>query len=162
MDKKNSIIWFLIVILVVAGLVFITINNRSKNTLPNEETGQVNDNMENLQKEGVKITILKEGNGQEAKIGDVVSMNYTGTFTDGTAFDSNIDPKFRHVEPFTFNLGAGQVIRGWDVGIVGMKEGEKRRLEISPEFAYGETGAGGVIPPNTTLVFEVELLKINN
>ena len=88
-------------------------------------------------------------------------MNYTGKLSDGTVFDSNVDPKFNHVEPFTFNLSAGQVIKGWDTGIVGMKVGEKRVLEIEPAYAYGEQGIGP-IPPNATLIFEVELLAINN
>jgi FKBP-type peptidyl-prolyl cis-trans isomerase len=76
-------------------------------------------------------------------------------------FDSNVDPKFQHVEPFIFNLGAGQVIPGWDKGIVGMKVGEKKTLTIAPEDAYGANGVGGVIPPNATLIFDVELVSIN-
>jgi FKBP-type peptidyl-prolyl cis-trans isomerase len=96
-----------------------------------------------------------------AKAGDIVSMNYTGRLEDGTVFDSNVDPKFQHVEPFIFNLGAGQVIPGWDKGIVGMKVGEKKTLTIAPEDAYGANGVGGVIPPNATLIFDVELVSIN-
>ncbi|MCF7833728.1 MAG: FKBP-type peptidyl-prolyl cis-trans isomerase [Candidatus Pacebacteria bacterium] len=109
---------------------------------------------------GFEYKILTQGTGEVAKAGDLVSVNYTGSLVDGTVFDSNVDPKFSHVEPFTFDLGAGMVIRGWDEGLVGMRVGEKRVLEISPEYAYGERGAGGVIPPNATLVFEVELLAI--
>jgi FKBP-type peptidyl-prolyl cis-trans isomerase len=166
-------VWVLIVLVVIGGLVYITINKKVENTTePTEQVqveqeqplGEVEQNknsMENTQKEeGVKITILKEGTGDVAKAGDTVAMNYTGTFLDGKAFDSNIDPKFNHVEPFVFTLGAGQVIKGWDVGVAGMKVGEKRKLEIKSEFAYGERGAGGAIPPNTDLVFEVELLGI--
>ena len=112
----------------------------------------------------VFISLNKENNmsgtAQVAKAGDVVSMNYTGRLEDGTVFDSNIDPKFGHVEPFVFTLGAGQVIAGWDKGIVGMKVGEKKTLVIPPENAYGERGAGGIIPPNATLIFDVELLAI--
>jgi len=150
--KKGTImiIWVLIVLAVIAGLVYITINKKG-----NEQ----NINMQN-ETEGVKITILKAGTGEVAKTGDTVAMNYTGTFENGTAFDSNVDPKFQHVEPFVFTIGAGQVIKGWDVGIAGMKVGEKRKLELNPDFAYGSTGAGGVIPPNATLIFEVELLDI--
>lgn len=129
--KKNMILWVLIVIIVVVVLVFITINN--KNTMPEEKI---------------------------AKVGDVVSMNYTGSLTDGTTFDSNVDPKFSHVEPFVFTLGAGQVIPGWDKGIVGMKVGEKKTLSIPPEDAYGASGVSGVIPANSTLNFEVELVGI--
>ena len=79
-----------------------------------------------------------------------------------TVFDSNIDPKFGHVQPFEFTLGAGQVIPGWDKGIVGMKVGEKKELVISPEEGYGPSGIPGLIPPNATLYFDVELLAINN
>jgi FKBP-type peptidyl-prolyl cis-trans isomerase len=151
--KGKKIIGFLIVIVVVAVLVFITIKNKGS-----EEMGQ-NSNMEN-KIEGINITVLQEGAGSEAKAGDTVAMNYTGKFADGTSFDSNVDPKFNHVQPFVFTLGAGQVIKGWDLGIAGMKPGEKRVLEIAPELAYGSNGVGGVIPPNSTLTFEVELLAI--
>ncbi|OGI60721.1 hypothetical protein A2641_01970 [Candidatus Nomurabacteria bacterium RIFCSPHIGHO2_01_FULL_37_25] len=99
--------------------------------------------------------------GLSAQAGDTVSMNYTGRLENGTVFDSNVDPKFNHVEPFVFNLGAGQVISGWDKGIVGMKIGEKKTLTITPEDAYGARGVPGVIPPNSTLVFDVELVSIN-
>lgn len=94
-----------------------------------------------------------------AKAGDLVSMNYTGRLSDGTVFDSNIDPKFGHVEPFEFKLGAGKVIPGWDEGIVGMQVGEKKTLVIPPEKAYGPNDYGP-IPGNSTLTFEVELLEI--
>ncbi len=151
-------VWVLIVVLVIGGLVYLTINN--KNSQPEE--GNTNTNMNTvLQLEGVKATVLQEGSGAEAIAGNTVSMNYTGSFLDGTVFDSNVDPKFEHVQPFIFTLGAGQVIKGWDIGITGMKAGEKRRLEIESDYAYGEQGAGGVIPPNTKLIFEVELLSIN-
>ncbi len=94
-----------------------------------------------------------------AEKGDVVTMNYTGKLTDGQVFDSNVDPKFNHVEPFEFTLGIGQVIAGWDEGIVGMKIGEKKTLTIPAEKAYGARGQGP-IPPNSTLVFDVELTGI--
>ncbi len=151
--KGKKIIGFVVVIAVLAILVFITINNKSSKEV------EQNSNMEN-KIEGINITVLQEGSGTEAKEGDTVAMNYTGKFADGTSFDSNIDPKFNHVQPFVFTLGAGQVIKGWDVGIAGMKPGEKRVLEIAPELAYGPSGVGGVIPPNSTLTFEVELLAI--
>lgn len=94
-----------------------------------------------------------------AKNGDVLVMNYTGRLTDGTVFDSNVDPKFNHVTPFEFKLGAGMVIAGWDEGLLGMKVGEKKTLTISPEKGYGARGQGP-IPPNATLIFDVELVAI--
>lgn len=105
----------------------------------------------------MKVEVLKEGDGQEAKAGQSVSVHYTGWLTDGTKFDSSVD----RGTPFEFPLGAGQVIQGWDRGVEGMKIGEKRKLTIPPEMGYGARGAGGVIPPNATLVFEVELLGLN-
>ena len=100
---------------------------------------------------------LIEGNGAEAKQGRPVSVHYTGWLTDGKKFDSSKDRN----EPFQFSLGAGQVIGGWDEGVTGMKIGGKRKLTIPPHLGYGARGAGGVIPPNATLVFEVELLGVH-
>jgi FKBP-type peptidyl-prolyl cis-trans isomerase len=107
-------------------------------------------------KSGLKYETLKKGDGPEAKAGQQVSVHYTGTLTDGKKFDSSLD---RGV-PFPFKLGAGQVIKGWEEGVAGMKVGEKRKLTIPPDLAYGKAGAGGVIPPDATLVFEVELLSV--
>ncbi len=105
---------------------------------------------------GLKITDLVVGNGPEAKSGDKVSVNYRGTLTNGKEFDSS----YSRNEAFNFPLGAGRVIRGWDEGVAGMKVGGKRKLVIPPDLGYGERGAGGVIPPNATLIFEVELVKV--
>jgi FKBP-type peptidyl-prolyl cis-trans isomerase len=104
----------------------------------------------------LKIEDLKVGTGAEAVAGKAVTVHYTGWLTDGKKFDSSLDRK----EPFKFMLGAGQVIPGWDKGVQGMKVGGKRKLTIPPQLGYGERGAGALIPPNSTLVFEVELLKV--
>ncbi len=108
---------------------------------------------------GLQYIDIVAGTGASPVSGKKVSMNYTGTLTDGTAFDSNVDPKFGHVSPFEFNIGTGQVIKGWDEGILSMKEGGKRQLIIPGKLAYGERGYPGLIPPNATLVFDVELVK---
>jgi FKBP-type peptidyl-prolyl cis-trans isomerase FkpA len=104
----------------------------------------------------LEIKDLVVGKGAVAKAGMSVTVNYTGWLTDGTKFDSSLDRN----EPFTFALGQGQVIRGWDDGVAGMKVGGKRKLTIPPDMGYGAQGAGGSIPPNATLVFEVELLGV--
>lgn len=105
----------------------------------------------NLQIEDIQV-----GSGETAEAGKVVSVHYTGWLVDGTKFDSSVD----RGEPFEFPLGQGMVIQGWDQGVQGMKVGGKRKLTIPPELGYGARGAGGVIPPNATLIFEVELLDV--
>ncbi len=105
---------------------------------------------------GLEIKELKKGEGEIAKVGDTVSVHYTGWLLDGTKFDSSVDRN----EPFEFNLGAGMVIKGWDQGVAGMQVGGKRELIIPPELAYGKRARGAVIPANSTLKFEVELLGI--
>ncbi len=104
---------------------------------------------------GLRITELVIGNGETALEGKNVSVNYKGTLENGKEFDSSYGRA-----PFTFPLGAGRVIKGWDEGVAGMKVGGKRELTIPPSLGYGERGAGGVIPPNATLIFEVELLSV--
>lgn len=106
---------------------------------------------------GLEIEVLSEGKGPVAAKGDTVSVHYTGWLTDGTKFDSSVD----RGQPFGFALGQGQVIRGWDEGVAGMKVGGKVKLTIPPEMAYGDRGFPGAIPPNATLVFEVELLGLS-
>ncbi|KZE31486.1 peptidylprolyl isomerase/FKBP-type peptidyl-prolyl cis-trans isomerase FkpA [Crenobacter luteus] len=103
------------------------------------------------------IEDLVVGEGAEARTGQEVTVHYTGWLTDGTKFDSSKDRS----QPFTFPLGAGYVIKGWDQGVVGMKVGGQRKLTIPAELGYGARGAGGVIPPHATLVFEVELLSLD-
>ena len=105
---------------------------------------------------GLTYQDLAVGEGEEAAKGMQVTVHYTGWLTDGTKFDSSKDRD----EPFDFPLGAGHVIKGWDDGVAGMKVGGKRKLTIPPSIGYGARGAGGVIPPNATLVFDVELLGV--
>lgn len=114
--------------------------------------------MDNIQttSDGLKIQDEVVGGGTQAKSGDTVTVNYLGTLTNGTKFDSSYDRN----APFTTQIGVGQVIKGWDEGIVGMKVGGKRKLIIPPALGYGDQGAGNAIPPNSTLIFEVELLGV--
>jgi len=139
--KKIIIILVLLVVIGTAVYIFSSGKNPKQNT---------------MNKQGVQIEILKEGMGAVAKNGDTVSVHYTGILENGTKFDSNVDRGI----PFEFTLGAGQVIKGWDIGVEGMKIGEKRKLTIPSNLAYGPNGAGGVIPPNASLIFEIELLSI--
>lgn len=111
---------------------------------------------------GMYYTISQKGLGPNAAPGKKVSMNYTGKTLDGNKFDSNVDPKFNHVQPFSFTLGQGQVIRGWDEGVQLLNLGSKATFYIPSAMAYGERGAGGSIPPNAVLLFDVEVLSIDN
>jgi len=147
MPKQNMIL-IALVLIVIIGLFYFFRPSQVKAPVSEEEPITE-----------VQIKVLQEGEGEEAQNGDIVTLNYTGTLTDGTKFDSSFD----YNQPFTFTLGEEQVIAGWETGILGMKVGEKRQLIIPSSLAYGEQGTpGGPIPPNATLIFEVELLKIGS
>lgn len=155
--NKNILIFAAIIIIAVlvvgigAVLTRPKTENQQNNNSYNQKTST--ENMKTL-----SIETIEEGSGQEAKSGDKVSVHYVGTLENGQKFDSSRD----RGTPFSFTLGAGQVIRGWDLGVLGMKVGEKRKLTIPSDLAYGDAGTpGGPIPPKATLIFEVELLGIN-
>jgi len=146
--KKNVLtIVALAVIIIVVGFYFFSQNFKTN------EIGEVEETQE------LKIEVLKEGSGPEAKKGDTITIHYIGTFRDGTKFDSSLDKG----KPFVFTLGSRNIIMGWNLGVSGMKVGEKRRLIIPSELGYGERGTpGGEIPTNATLIFEVELLALTS
>ena len=144
--NMGKIILIIVLLLIAAGLVYYFGFYQKSEPLPEEK---------NQMTELLKIEILKEGTGKVIANGDTAVVHYTGTLLDGTKFDSSVGG-----QPFSFKLGAGRVIAGWEQGVLGMKVGEKRKLTIAPELGYGAAGAGGIIPSNATLIFEVELLEI--
>lgn len=144
----------LIATLLVAGLlIYLAIPKHMDETTQQTATAT---NSVTEPEAKLHVEVLKDGTGATAENGKTVTVNYRGTLEDGKEFDSS----YNRNEPFEFVLGAGQVIPGWDLGVLGMKVGEKRKLVIPPDLAYGASGAGGVIPPNATLTFEVELLGV--
>ena len=144
-------------VVVLIGLYFILdkpLDTKSNSTTT--QATQVTQTTKNMETTTLIIEDEKIGTGNEAKSGDTVTVHYVGTLTDGTIFDAS---RKRGDTGFTFVLGAGEVIKGWDQGVAGMKVGGKRKLTIPSDLAYGNRAVGGVIPANATLVFEVELLN---
>jgi len=142
------------VVIILLIIYFFVAGSQNNANIP-----QVNNNTTNNTKkmDELKIETLKQGTGTAVtKAGDTISVHYVGTLENGTKFDSSVDRK----TPFEFTVGAGQVIKGWDQGLIGMKVGEKRKLTIPSSLAYGDAGVSGVIPAKATLIFEVELLSI--
>lgn len=150
---------FFIVFIVLAAVILIGFL-AWRLDFQKEQLAQVSEPEKNMDNnkivDGLKTEILQEGAGPLAKSGDTVEAHYTGYLENGDVFDSSIG----RGQPFSFTLGAGQVIKGWDLGIVGMKIGEKRKLTIPPELGYGAAGVPGVILPNAILIFEIELMAI--
>ncbi len=166
---NKNLIYLIIIVLIGLGVFFFVqkfrnvSNNSGIEALNQKLTEPVNGNQPNMSGEwiepegGPKYKDVVVGTGQEAKNGDAVAAHYVGTLEDGTKFDSSYD----RGEPFVFLLGGGTVIKGWDIGVAGMKVGGKRKLIIPPELGYGARDIGdGKIPPNSTLFFDVELVAV--
>jgi len=167
-----KLMYSIIIILAAAALVFLALKKSDKPSSTVQagdmsvQQSQQSTSMDQTPQQGqpaaptasgdLMMTTVKQGSGPEAKEGDTVSVHYSGYLADGSKFDSSLD----RGTPFEFTLGEGRVIKGWELGVKGMKKGEVRKLIIPPQFAYGEAGFPGVIPGNATLAFDVELLEI--
>lgn len=167
MIKKNLLFLAILIIVLLGILIFFPFSNQTNKgqkikTSPTPTSVIINSPVPSLRSDnfvtmndGLKIEDIATGSAREVKSGDTVTVNYVGTLTDGTKFDSSYDRNM----PFTTLIGVGQVIKGWDEGIIGMKVGGKRKLVIPSSLGYGDQSAGS-IPPNSTLIFEVELMSV--
>jgi len=167
--KKNISSLFLVFTLVLSVLILggckkktnVNVNDSiiNSNTAieKNNNKNIINKNEDSMMKKDLQITDITMGSGPEAKNGNKIMVHYSGTLEDGTKFDSSYD----RGQPFGFVLGTGGVIKGWDLGVLGMKTGGKRKLVIPADLAYGDRSPSPLIPPNSTLVFEVELLEVD-
>ena len=156
---KNILIYIILIAVVAVGIRLFIRKGSGPETSPSPTptpTASPTPVRSETKPSGLKIEDQVVGTGPAAKSGNTVSVHYTGWLENGTKFDSSYD----HGQPFSFLLGASQVIKGWDEGVAGMQVGGKRRLTIPASIAYGSQGIGGVIPPDATLIFEVELLVI--
>lgn len=152
MNKNLIIILVIILIVITAGIIYFSLPKTKSMPTPSNQN-----NSTSFDIQGMKVEILKQGTGEGAKVGDNIVVNYVGTLTDGTKFDSSIDRN----QPFPYTLGQNQVIQGWELGLLGMKTGEERKLTIPPELAYGAAGRLPIISANATLIFDITMLSIN-
>ncbi len=150
-NKKTLPIALVVILLLILTVAISFYKFKNKKNMDNASQSQ------SAVENPLQVIDLKIGSGKEVKSGDKIEVNYLGTLENGTKFDSSYDRN----EPLPLTIGVGQVIKGWDIGILGMKVGGKRKLIIPSNLAYGERGAGGLIPPNATLIFEVELVEIS-
>jgi FKBP-type peptidyl-prolyl cis-trans isomerase len=146
----HSALWMVTVVF-LAGTAFAQGSAKPDTSAPTKVTGEPTKTAD-----GLEYWDIKPGNGATAQRGQMVKVHYTGWLTNGKKFDSSVD----HGQPFTFHLGGGEVIKGWDEGVEGMKVGGKRQLRIPPDLAYGQRGYPPIIPGNSTLIFDVELLGV--
>jgi len=158
---SSAVLPIIIVLIVIAG-VFFFIKSKNANNGAVDQNATSTSQDAGVNTKDLQMTIVAEGSGEQAKPGNLVTVDYTGTFPDGTKFDSSID----RGQPLTFILGVGQVIKGWDLGVAGMKVGEKRHLTVPAEYAYGEKGITDqdgkvIIPANQTLIFDIEMKALN-
>ena len=154
MSKKSIIISAIILIIIAVVAIYFSLPKNQNNKMEQTSNQQTPSSFDI---QGMKVEVLKQGTGEGAKAGDNIVVNYVGTLTNGTKFDSSIDRN----QPFPYTLGQNQVIKGWELGLLGMKVGEERKLTIPPELGYGAQSPSPLIPANSTLVFDITMLSIN-